>query len=120
MPLTPPRRASPLHRLSPEQVAELVTAREAGAQINELAKRFNVHRATVIAHLERAGVPGRRWPGRTLTDAEIHVAARLYADRQSLVAVAERFGVDKRYLSRAFREAGHQIRGPGRPPPRGL
>lgn len=114
LPPTPPRRSSPLHRLSPEQVAELVAAREAGALVNELAERFGVHRATVINHLERAGATGRRWPGRGLTPEQVPEAVRLYESGLSLVAVGERFEVDKRQVSRALREAGVEIRGPGR------
>lgn len=87
-----------------------MAAREAGAQIKDLAEQFGVHKATVIAHLERAGVPGRRWPGRTLSLTQVQEAVQLYESGLSLVAVGERFGVDKRQVSRALRGAGVEIR----------
>lgn len=103
-----------LRRLNEEEINELVAARRAGEQINHLARQFGIHRATVITHLERAGVPGRRWPGRTLAPEQIKAAGRLYNSGLSLVAVGERFDVDKRYLSRALPEAGFRLRPPGR------
>lgn len=92
----------------------MAAARTAGAQINELAQRFGIHRATVIDHLERAGVPGRRRQGRTLSAAEVVEAGRLYEQGCSLLEVAGRWNVDRRYLSAALRSAGFAVRPPGR------
>lgn len=122
-----PQQVRPLRRLSDIEIAELVATRTAGAQINELAEQFGIHRATVITHLERAGLPGRRWPGRTLTPEQIQAAGALYATGLNLIEVGERLDVDRRYLRKALPAAGFALRRPGRqlsaqnvkdPPPR--
>ncbi len=41
-------------RLSATQVDELVSARKAGATINELAEQFGIHRTTVMSRLKKA------------------------------------------------------------------
>ena len=105
-----------MRRLSVDDVTELARLRLEGAEINELAARFGISRSAVMANLQRAGVPGRRWPGRTLLADELKVAAELYESGLSFVAVGERLGVDRRYLRLAFREAGFLIRPPGRQP----
>ncbi len=100
--------------LSPEQVDALVAAREAGAEINHLAAEFGVHRATVINHLNRAGVPGRKRQGRTLSPDQVRAAGELYASGVSLIEVGERFDVDRRYLRKVLPVAGFELRSPGR------
>lgn len=111
-----PQRATRQHqqRLAPAEVEELAALRRAGAEINDLAERFGVHRSTVMSHLSRAAVPQRRRQGRTLTPEQIQSAGRLYASGLSLVEVGERFNVDKRYLRRVLPEAGFTLRPPGR------
>ena len=106
-----PRRR--MRQLSEVEVAELVAAREAGAQIKELASRFGVHKSTVLAHLDRAGVPGRRWAGKTLTPEQVRDAVWLYQSGLNLIEVGARFGVDRRQVSRALKEAGFALRPPG-------
>ena len=108
----PVRRSQ--RRLGPDEVAALAEARQEGAEINELAERFGVHRATVIAHLERAGVAGRRRQGRTLSPEQVQEAGQLYVSGLSLIEVGERFDVDRRYLRRALPSAGFALRPPGR------
>lgn len=110
----PVRRAQ--RRLGPDEAAALAQARQEGAEINDLAERFGVHRATVMAHLQRAGVPGRRRQGRTLSPELVQAAGRLYASGSSLIEVSERFDVDRRYLRRALPSAGFPLRPPGRQP----
>jgi len=102
-----------LQRLNMEEVRELVKARVSGAEIDDLAERFGIGRTTVIEHLKREGVPGRRWPGRTLNAAQLEEAGRLYETGLNLIAVAERFGVDRRYLRKALPVAGFTIRKAG-------
>jgi hypothetical protein len=87
-----------LPRLTEPEIAELVALRQAGEQIAVLAERFGVGRNTVLAHLKRRDVPGRRWHGRTLGAEQLHEAGQLYDSGANLIAVAERFGVDRRYL----------------------
>ena len=119
--LDPPAEAAPQRpprqhqqRLTPTQVEELAALRQAGAEINELAERFGVHRSTVMSHLNRASVPQRRRQGRTLTPDQVQSAGRLYASGVSLVEVGERFNVDRRYLRNALPAAGFVLRPPGR------
>lgn len=102
------------NRLTPDRVRELVAQRNRGVEINELAEQFRVNRDTVINHLKQAGVTGRRWPGRTLDLRQLEEAGRLYESGMNVVAVGERFGVDRRYLRRALPEAGFMLRPPGR------
>jgi DNA-directed RNA polymerase specialized sigma24 family protein len=40
-------------RLTPTQVDDLIERRVAGTTIADLAKRFGIHRTTVMAHLHR-------------------------------------------------------------------
>jgi hypothetical protein len=108
-----PRRNQ--RKLAPDAIQALVQARIEGAEIDSLAERFGIDRNTVMAHLKRNAVPGRRWPGRTLTPEQLEAAGRLYESGVNLIAVGEKFGVDRRYLRRALPDAGVAIRRPGQP-----
>lgn len=107
-----PRRR--LRRLADERVAQLAAEREAGAEINDLAERYGIDRSTVIAHLHREGVPGRRRQGRSLSPDRVRAAGELYASGVSLIEVGAAFDVDRRYLRRVLPEAGFLLRPPGR------
>ena len=100
-------------RLTELQIEELVSSRLQGEEIDLIAERFGVHRNTVMAHLARRSVPGRRWPGRVLTSDELALAGELYQSGASLLVVGEHFGVDRRYLRRVLPELGFAIRRPG-------
>ena len=102
-----------MRRLSVDDVSELARLRLEGAEIKELATQFEISRSAVMANLERAGVPGRRWPGRTLSPDELKVAGELYESGLSFVTVGERLGVDRRYLRRALPEVGFTVRRAG-------
>ena len=70
--------------------------------MKHLAKRWGVHRTTVAAHLQRAGVALRR---QGLSDQQLGEAVHLYDHGWSLQRLAERFGCDaetvRSYLKRA-------------------
>jgi hypothetical protein len=100
-------------RLNSDEVRELVAARVSGAEISELAGRFGIDRNTVMTHLKREGVPGRRWPGRTLSDEQLEEAGRLYESGLRLDLVADRFNVRRHYLRDALAQAGFTIRRAG-------
>jgi transposase len=87
--------------------------RQDGWEIDALAERFGIGRNTVMDHLKRAGVPGRRWQGRTLNADQLEQAGQLYETGQNLIAVAEQFGVDRRYLRRGLPDAGFTLRRAG-------
>lgn len=100
-------------RSSSAEIDELVAGRLRGEEIASLAERFGVHRNTAMDHLARRGVPGRRWPGRTLSDADLVAAGQLYEGGVRLELVGEQFGVDRRYLRRVLPELVFQIRRSG-------
>ena len=110
LPARTTRSVRRLRRLSKAEVSELVSSRQAGEQIDVLAERFGIGRNTVMAHLHRERVPGRRWHGHTLPDDQLAEAGRLYETGLNLIAVAQQFGVDRRYLRQALPGAGFTIR----------
>ena len=113
-PSCPRRQVRRQVRLTVEQVDQLEAARLGGAQITELAERFGIHPATVLQHLKRRGVPHRRRQWRSLSAEQIQEAGQLYGSGLPLLAVADRFGVDRRYLRTVLPEAGFPLRRPGR------
>ena len=70
---------------------------------------FNIHRTTVLAHLERNGVPRRR-SGPKLSNEDVHEAAILYRDGLSLKAIGRRFLVAPDTIGKALRRVGVKIR----------
>ena len=97
------------HRLSQEEILNLVKQYEAGSTVNRLAHTFGVHRTTVLAHLDRCGIKRRRTL-RRLTDPEVETAASLYRDGNSLKTTASYFAIDAETLRREFKKAGVAIR----------
>lgn len=108
------RAARRSRQLTEEEVDRMVGARVAGAEINDLANEFGIHRATVIAHLTRRGVEHRRRQGRSLSAARLQRAGELYASGANLIEVGNQFDVDRRYLRKALPAAGFELRRPGR------
>lgn len=92
-------------RLSGNQAEELLSLYTAGSSVSELARRYAIHRTTVLLHLERHGVD-RRPATRRLTGGDLKQAAAFYAAGESLATVAGRFGVNASTVARAFRSAG--------------
>jgi len=83
---TPRRRQ---RRLLAPQVGELAAAYRAGVPVNDLAAQFNIHRSTVLDHLNRSDTP-RRYPA--LDSCQVEEAARFYEAGQSLRAIGIHFG----------------------------
>jgi DNA-binding CsgD family transcriptional regulator len=52
-------RHSRPRRLSPAEVDDVARLYQGGATVSDLADRYNIHRNTVTAHLERSGIPRR-------------------------------------------------------------
>ncbi len=98
-----------LRRLSDSEIEELTHRYGEGGSIDALARRYDVHRTTVMSHLERAGIERRRLV-RKMTDDSVAQAAARYRNGASLVVVAREFGVHARTLAREFRRAGVAIR----------
>ena len=82
-----------------------------GSSIDPLARRYGVHRNTIIKHLDERRVKRRRVV-RKMTDSTVEQAATRYrrVPGESLKVVASRSGVDARTLAREFKRAGIQVR----------
>ena len=93
-------------RLTEQQVFELIAMHERGTSIDELAAGFDIHRTTVMTHLERAGAERRTG----LIQRHLDEARDLYESGSSLARVAEHFGVDAETVRRAFKNAGIALR----------
>jgi predicted DNA-binding protein YlxM (UPF0122 family) len=83
-------------------VAELVAIKPEPS-VAQLAERFQVHRTTVMDHVERAGV---RRDYRLLVTAQIEEAARLYLAGWSLERLGQHFSVSDGTILNAFRRQG--------------
>ena len=104
------RLSNPVQRrLSRADIEQLIQLYRDGASIDELARRYEVHRTTVIHHLDQAGIARRRLV-RKMTDDSVALAAARYEKGASLAVVASEFGVHQRTLARELRRAGASIR----------
>ena len=104
------RLSNPVQRRLPtSDVDALVGLYQGGSSIDVLARRYRVHRTTVIHHLDQAGV-ARRPVVRKMTDESVALAAARYEQGASLAVVASEFGIHQRTLARELRQAGTSIR----------
>jgi transposase-like protein len=94
-------------RLSQEEVASLLNAYHEGASLKDLARDFQIHRATVAAHLDRQGMTSHR---HGLNPDQIEDAIRLYSEGLSLATIAERFGVYPTSIYYWLRKNGATLR----------
>jgi lambda repressor-like predicted transcriptional regulator len=81
----------------------LIAAYEDGAAVNDLARRFGVHRSTVLDHLNRSQAR-RRYPA--LDEHGQDVAAQLYRSGLSLRDVGITLGVHASTIRMALMKAG--------------
>ncbi len=93
-------------RLTADQVAALVVEYQAGADMRELAVRWQVHRTTVAGHLRRAGVELRR---QGLSEKQLSEAVRLYGNGWSLQRLAERSGCGAETVRQSLKSANVQL-----------
>ena len=70
------------HRLSEGQVGQLIQMYRDGASIDSLARRHEVHKTTVMAHLELAGIARRRVDRKMTDESVAEAAARLNRERR--------------------------------------
>jgi len=90
-----------------------VSGYQEDATLSELAARFDVHRTTVSAALERAGV-APRW--RILGPEGVVRATELYGAALSCGAIGVELGVHADTIWRSLHKAGVHMRDPqGRP-----
>jgi len=96
-------------RLPTSEIDALVGLYRNGSSIDALARRYQLHRTTIIHHLDLAGVARRRVI-RKMTDETVARADARYEQGASLAVVANEFGVRQRTLARELRRAGTSIR----------
>lgn len=98
-------------RLSASNREELLVGYAEGVPVQELARRFNVHRATVREIARRAGYPIRapEHPEALRTEA-----ARLYNEGFTLTQVAKQLGIGDEAVRSAVVATGGTIRPKGR------
>ncbi|MFE7622530.1 helix-turn-helix domain-containing protein [Streptomyces sp. NPDC057509] len=94
--------------LSADEVAEIAEEYRRGAGVNELARRYGVHRQTVDRHLERAGVAKR--PMTKMTPERVEQAKGFYDRGLSTYEIAEKLGVSGSTVWKALKRAGAQMR----------
>jgi DNA-binding CsgD family transcriptional regulator len=102
-----PRTLRRQRRLSPEQVDELIASYQVGVPINDLAAQFEIHRSTVLDHVNRAGTR-RRYPALEVRDVE--EAAELYRTGQSLRNIGIHFGIHASTVRQYLVRAGIKLR----------
>jgi DNA-binding CsgD family transcriptional regulator len=91
------------------QILELVTSYASGTTVPQLASEYQIHRTTVMRHLEQQGIP-RRPNVRKLSDAQVEEAGRMYVSGLSTANVGKHFGVNAETVRTHLRRAGVQIR----------
>ena len=104
------RLSNPVQRrMSQPEIDALIGHYRDGSSIDALARRYEIHRTTVIHHLDQAGITRRR-EVRKMTDEWVALAAARYEQGASLAAGASEFGLHQRTLARELRRAGATIR----------
>jgi lambda repressor-like predicted transcriptional regulator len=100
------RLSNPVQRrLSRTEIEQLVGQYRHGSSIDTLSRRYEIHRTTVMHHLNQSGV-ARRTTARKMNDETIALAAAQYEPGASLAVVASAFGVHERTLAEELRRAG--------------
>ena len=93
------------HRLSRTEIEQLVGQYQHGSSIDALSRRYEIHRTTVMHHLNQSDV-ARRTAALKMNDETVALAAAQYQQGASLAVVASAFGVHERTLARELRRAG--------------
>ncbi len=99
----PPRPYRRLRRLESDKVVQLVESYRAGRTVHELSDEFGIHRDTVSAALERAGID-RRYHQQVPVDLDR--ADQLGARGLSITETAKALGIGRTTLVKARRARG--------------
>jgi DNA invertase Pin-like site-specific DNA recombinase len=94
------------HRLTADEIEQLIKQYKHGELIDGLATQFKVSRTTVMKHVERAGAPRRR----NLLEDRVEEARQLYDQGNSLAKIGQHLGVNPSTVWHAFRKAGIPMR----------
>lgn len=105
--------ASPLPRrakhLNPEQSAQLAENYRQGMKVWELAKKYDIHRATVADHLAFHGVAKR---ARGLMPDQITEASDRYRTGESLASLGRAYSVSADTIRKGLCSSGVKMRNP--------
>jgi hypothetical protein len=96
---TPGASARP-KKLSSSIVSNVISDYSEGIPIHELSRKYGFHRATISAHLDRAGVSKRP---RSMSEGQIDEAVQDYAAGQSLEKIGKRLGFDSTTVLKELR-----------------
>lgn len=78
--------------------------------MQNLARKFECHRHTVMRHLQRAGVEIR--PQRKMTPELVAQSAALYANGQTLDEIGRLLGLEASTIGKALKRSGATLRPP--------
>jgi transposase-like protein len=95
-------------RLNPAERSDLIRLYLAGATTIGLARQFGVHKNTVRAAVDAAGV--RRKKRRQFTASDTEQARLLYESGASMRSLGQRFGVSPERVKRHLARAGVSLR----------
>jgi IS30 family transposase len=101
------RRNQIQRRLTASESEELCGAYQSGKTIRELTVQFGIHKTTVTAVLERAGVDRRI---RTISAEEVAQAAQLYNEGLSTAVIGARLGFSPETIRSNLMRQGIEIR----------
>jgi 2,4-dienoyl-CoA reductase-like NADH-dependent reductase (Old Yellow Enzyme family) len=91
------------HRLARTEIEQLVGQYRHGSSIDTLSRRYEIHRTTVMHHLDQSDV-AQRTVVRKMSDETVALAAAQYERGASLAVVAGAFGVHQRTIARELAE----------------
>jgi|GEM_PF-5848703 len=97
-------------RLTEEESQALAQAYRDGATLLVLAEQFGVARVTVLAHLDRQGVPRRHLAG--MSPDEVEQASRRYQAGDSFATIGAALGFSPNTVRKYLMAAGASIRLP--------
>ena len=103
------RKRQVQRRLTPDEVEQLVRDYQAGDSMQQLARRWRLHRTTVAEQLRREGVPVRQ---RGIRAERLNEAIRLYNEGWSCLRLADRYDCDDETVRQALRRANVRLRKP--------
>ena len=100
-PVAKPRPTRTARHLPAKDSAEICKKYKNGSTINQLATEFNVHRTTIMNHLERNGIK-RRVTKPKMTKKMIAEATELRQSGHSYAQLGRHFGVHRETVRRCL------------------
>ena len=100
-------RSQVQHRMTQSEAERLKQGYCDGSTVNDLAARFQLHRTTVMAQLERSGVPRR---GKGPDEDQLNRAIELYERGQSTAKIGSLLGFSSETIRQRLLDAGVSLR----------